>query len=303
MRKLWNTVSTILVWLVVLVAVAMMIFTIVSVNTFDRNDRALFGYKAFIVLSDSMSATDFDSGDLVVVKEVADPSTLQPGDIISYQSLNASNYGETVTHKIRERTVNENGDPGFITYGTTTGTNDEIVVTYPFVQGKYQFAIPHLGEFFVFLKTPLGYVVCILLPFMLLIFYQAINCVKIFRQYKAEQMAELQAEKDAIEAERKRSEAVMEELRAMQAQMAASLSAQAPPQASAPQAEPAQQTAPAEQTAPAPQTVSAEQTAAEPQPAPAAQPDMEAVMAELAALRAQLAATQKEAAAAGAKEE
>ena len=260
MKKIWNTVSNILVWLVVIVAVAMMVFTIVSVNTFDRNDRALFGYKAFIVLSDSMSATDFDAGDLVVVKEVLDPSTLEVGDIISYQSLNSTNYGETVTHKIRSRTVNENGDPGFVTYGTTTDTDDEIIVTYPFVQGKYVFSVPHLGEFFVFLKTPLGYVVCILLPFMLLIFYQGLNCVKIFRQYKAEQMAELQAEKDAIEAERKRSEAVMEELRVMQAQMAASLAAQAPP---------AHVPAPVQEQ-PIPAPVAAPAAAAEPAAAPAA---------------------------------
>lgn len=273
MKKFMKTVSSVLVWIVVLIAVAMMIFTIVSVNTFNRNDRALFGYKAFIVLSDSMSATDFDSGDLVVVKEVADPSTLQEGDIISYQSLNSANYGETVTHKIRQRTVNANGEPGFITYGTTTGTDDEIVVTYPFVQGKYQFAIPNLGSFFVFLKTPLGYVICILIPFLLLIFYQALNCVKIFRQYKVEQMKELQAEKDAIEAERRKSEAVMEELRAMQAQMAASMAAQTP------------QPVPVEQ---------AEEKTVETAAASAEQPDMAAVLAELAALRAQVAASQKE---------
>ena len=273
MKKVMKTVSSVLVWIVVLIAVAMMIFTIVSVNTFNRNDRALFGYKAFIVLSDSMSATDFDSGDLVVVKEVADPSTLQEGDIISYQSLNSANYGETVTHKIRQRTVNANGEPGFITYGTTTGTDDEIVVTYPFVQGKYQFAIPKLGSFFVFLKTPLGYVICILIPFLLLIFYQALNCVKIFRQYKVEQMKELQAEKDAIEAERRKSEAVMEELRAMQAQMAASMAAQTP------------QPVPVEQ---------AEEKTVETTVASAEQPDMAAVLAELAALRAQVAASQKE---------
>ena len=37
-------------------------------STFDRSDRNLFGYKAFIVLSDSMKATDFDAGDLVLAK-------------------------------------------------------------------------------------------------------------------------------------------------------------------------------------------------------------------------------------------
>ena len=40
------------VWLIVALAACMMIFTVVSVATFDRADRNLFGYKAFIVLSD-----------------------------------------------------------------------------------------------------------------------------------------------------------------------------------------------------------------------------------------------------------
>lgn len=119
MKKALSIVKTIVVILLVIVAVGMMIFTIVSAATFDRNDRDLFGYKAFIVLSDSMSATDFDAGDLVIVKEV-DPATLKEGDIISYTSQNSSNYGEIVTHKIRRLTTDANGEPGFVTYGTTT---------------------------------------------------------------------------------------------------------------------------------------------------------------------------------------
>jgi len=254
MKKLWEIASTVLVWIVAAVAVLMMVFTIVSVNTFDRNDRNLFGYRCYIVLSDSMSATDFDAGDLVLVKEV-DPSTLQEGDIIAYQSQNAENYGATVTHKIRSKTMDTNGNPGFITYGTTTGTDDETVVTYPFILGKYQMALPKVGTFFQFLKTPQGYIVCILIPFLLLILYQGLNCVKIFRLYKAEQMAELQAEKDELELQRKKSEAMMAQLMEMQQQMA-------------------------QQAQPAPA-----------QPAGGeAQPDMAAMMAELEALRAQVAA-------------
>lgn len=269
MKKALSTIWTVFVWIVVVIAVAMMIFTIVSVNTFNRNDRDLFGYKAFIVLSDSMAATDFDAGDLVLVKEVQ-PRELKEGDIIAYQSRNSANFGETVTHKIRALTTTEDGEPGFITYGTTTGVDDETIVTYPFVLGRYEFAIPKLGTFFHFLKTPQGYICCILAPFLLLIIYQGINCVKIFRQYKKEEMAELQAEKDAIEAERKRSEAMMAELLAMKEQITA---AAAPVQ-------PAQPAAPVQPAAPA-------------QPA-AAQVDVEAMMAELAALRAQVANVKKE---------
>ena len=151
MQKALHIIKNIFVWLVVALAVCMMIFTLVSVNTFDRDDRSLFRYKSFIVLSDSMSKTDFDSGDLVLVKEV-DPSTLKEGDIISYQSTNTENYGEVVTHKIRELTKDAEGNPGFITYGTTTDTNDENIVTYSFVLGKYQTRLPGVGKFFQFLK-------------------------------------------------------------------------------------------------------------------------------------------------------
>ena len=81
MKKAMNIIKKVAVWAVVLIAVAMMIFTVVSVTTFNRNDRNLFGYKMYIVKSDSMAATDFKAGSLIFVKTV-DPTTLKEGDII-----------------------------------------------------------------------------------------------------------------------------------------------------------------------------------------------------------------------------
>ncbi len=252
MKKAWKIISAILVWLLVAVAVGMMVFTIISVNTFDRNDRAVFGHKMYIVLSDSMSATDFSAGDLVIIKEI-DPAQLQEGDIIAFMSQESDSYGQTMTHKIRSRTTTINGEPGFITYGTTTGIDDEGIATYPYVQGKYVFAIPKLGSFFTFMKTPVGYLVCILLPFLLLILYQGVNCVRIFRQYKREQMQELQNEKDAIAAERRQAEEMMAQMLRLKEEMAGMTTAGAQP-------------------GPEKETV-----------------DVDAMLAELAALRAQVA--------------
>ena len=99
MKKALNIISTVLVWALVVATVGMMIFTLISVNTFDQANRSIFGYKFFIVRSDSMSKTDFDAGDIVFVKNV-DPATLQAGDIIAFTSQNSHNFGETVTHKI-----------------------------------------------------------------------------------------------------------------------------------------------------------------------------------------------------------
>ncbi len=216
--KALKFIRNLLVWLFVIFAICMMIFTIVSVTTFNRTDRSVFGYRAFIVLSDSMKKTDFDAGDLVLIKRV-DPTTLQPGDIIAYTSQNSANYGATVTHKIRSLTTDESGEPGFVTYGTTTDTDDEAVVTYPYVLGKYTGHIPGVGTFFNFLKTTPGYIVCILVPFVLLIVMEGIHCIRLFRKYKAEQRAELQAERAKLDADRAEIQKMMQELLAMKAQL------------------------------------------------------------------------------------
>ena len=218
MKKVWNVVKTVFTCAIVLIAVGMMIFTIVSVNTFDRTDRDLFGYKAFIVLSDSMSATDFSAGDLVLVKEV-DPATLHEGDIITFSSQNAENFGEIVTHKIRKTTVSPDGSPAFVTYGTTTNVDDETLVTYPFVIGQYQSKLSGVGKFFTFLKSVPGYICCILTPFVILIILQLINFIRLFRAYKKEQMEDLNREREEIEQERRRSEEMMSELMALKAQL------------------------------------------------------------------------------------
>ena len=218
MKKIFELIKTIIVWLVMGLAVFMMVFTVISVNTFNRNDRTLFGYRAYIVNSDSMAKTDFDAGSLIFVKQV-DPSELKEGDIITYISQDSENYGVNVTHKIRRLTVDKQGNPGFITYGTTTNVDDPTIVTYPYVVGRYEGHLDKVGTFFNFLKTPQGYIVCIFVPFMLLILYQGVNCITLFRRYKKEQMDELQAKKDAIDAERAENARMIEELKALKAQL------------------------------------------------------------------------------------
>ena len=217
MKKALRIVGNILTALILIFALFVMIFTVVSVNTVNREEASIFGYKPYIVLSDSMQDT-FEVGDMVISKSV-DVSTLEPGDIITFSSIDPANYGETVTHKIREITTYE-GEPAFVTYGTTTGVDDAYPVPFANVTGQYQFRLPGMGYFFEFLRTPAGYVTLILIPFLLLIILQAIKFFRLARQYKAEQKAEIMAEKAAVEAERLKAQQMLEELERLRAQMA-----------------------------------------------------------------------------------
>lgn len=230
MKKALKILKNTFVWLVIALAVFMMIFTVVSVTTFNRTDRNLFGYRMYIVNTDSMAKTDFNAGDLIFVKEV-DPSTLNEGDIITYISQNTESFGETITHKIRRRTTDAEGNPGFITYGTTTGTDDTTVVTYPYILGKYETHLPKVGTFFNFLKTTPGYFICIFVPFMLLIIYQGVDFFRLFRRYRKEQMDEMEAEKAKLDEERAANARMLEELQALKAQLEGKMTADpaAPP--------------------------------------------------------------------------
>lgn len=189
MNKRLEAVRNILSWTLTAAAAVMIIFTIVSLTALDREERSILGFRAFIALSDSMSATDFDAGDLVLVKEV-DPATLKEGDIIAYISRSSASNGETTTHKIRRLTVDEDGKPGFITYGTTTDTDDEGIVTYGDVLGVYRGHIPKVGRFIAFIKTTGGFITCILVPLFLIVLSQGVSCIRLLQTYRQEKAEE-----------------------------------------------------------------------------------------------------------------
>ena len=228
-KKALGIVSKVLSWIVIAVTVFMMVFTIFSTMTFGRNDRNLFGIRFYIVLTDSMSPSEnnkdddvhFNAGDIVLIKNVDNATSLQAGDVIAFISQNSVSFGETVTHMIRERRVNDNGEfLGYVTYGTNTGTDDEALVEPEYVLGTYTGKLPLVGHFFSFLKTTPGYIICILVPFLILILWQGVNTVRLFKQYKGEQMADMQAEREQIAMEREESARMMRELQALKEQLA-----------------------------------------------------------------------------------
>ena len=227
-KKILNIALKVVTCLLVAFTVFMMIFTIVTVTTVDRNDRSIFGVKFYIVQSDSMSLSEnnkdmdvhFNAGDIVIIKNVDDPRALQAGDVIAFMSTNSVSYGETVTHMIREVKKTEDGKVlGYVTYGTNTGTDDEALVEPEYVLGIYSGKLPGVGRFFAFVKSTPGYIVCILVPFLLLILYNGVNVIRLFRKYKREQMEAMQAERDKIDAERAEAQRMMQELLALKAQL------------------------------------------------------------------------------------
>ena len=228
-QKALGIAAKILTWILIAVTVFMMIFTIFSVLTFDKNDPNPLGIRFYIVLTDSMSPSElnkedkvhFNAGDIVLIRNVDDATALREGDVIAFVSQNSDSLGKTITHMIRERRLDGEGRfLGYVTYGTNTGTDDEALVDPAYVIGQYAGKLPGVGNFFAFLKTTPGYIVCILVPFLILILSQGINTVRLFRRYKGEQVAAMEAEREQIAKEREESAAMLKELQALRDQLA-----------------------------------------------------------------------------------
>jgi signal peptidase I len=228
-KKILGISAKVLSIIIIAVTVFMMVFTIFSTLTFDRNDRNLFGIRFYVVLTDSMSPSEnnkedkvhFDAGDIVLIKNVKNKAALKEGDVIAFVSKNKPSFGETVTHKIRRVEKTDDGKIiGYTTYGTNTGVDDDVIVQPEFVIGKYAGKLPNIGHFFAFLKTTPGYIVCILVPFLLLITWQGVNTVRLFKQYRREQMADIEEERAQIAKEREESAAMLKELQALKEQLA-----------------------------------------------------------------------------------
>ena len=138
-KKIWNWVSSVLIGLVVLLAVAL-----VGVR--------LIGLNVYVVLSGSMEPT-YHVGSLIYVKDV-DYKELKAGDPITYML----NENTVVTHRIIEVLVDEN-DPDTIRYFTKGDANDipdGTSVHYKNIIGKPVFTIPYLGYLSNYIQNPPG---------------------------------------------------------------------------------------------------------------------------------------------------
>ena len=143
-KKIWNGVSSVLVGIVVLLAIAL-----VGVR--------LVGLQPFVVLSGSMEPT-YHVGSLIYVKEV-DYKDLKVGDPVTFMVSDDT----VVTHRIIEVLVDET-DPNTIRYFTQGDANDApdgSSLHYKNIIGKPVLSVPYLGYVSNYIQNPPGMYIAI----------------------------------------------------------------------------------------------------------------------------------------------
>ncbi|MEE1315134.1 MAG: signal peptidase I [Faecalimonas sp.] len=135
---------------------------------------SVLGTTPMVVLSGSMSGAAEDHievGDLIFVGK-AEPEELKVGDVIAFMEENSQTV---VTHRIIEVKSAEDGTPFFITKGDANNVEDESPVTVDRLVGIYQFRIAGVGNFAMFLQTPIGMLLFIGVPLLAFIIYDILR--------------------------------------------------------------------------------------------------------------------------------
>ena len=152
---------------------------------------SVLGTTPLVVLSGSMSgdAPDhIETGDLIFVDRVNDPETLREGDIIAFMQNSV-----TVTHRIVEIEKGEDGKLLFTTKGDANNAIDQSKVSEDQIVGKFRARIPKMGDFAIFLQTPLGLVLFIGIPLIAFIIYDVIRRQR-YMQRQQKKNAKMEAE-------------------------------------------------------------------------------------------------------------
>lgn len=189
LKRIVNVFIDILVVLVLIVSILIVTLSLTSKSSGVPN---IFGVAPLSVLTGSMEDT-LNPGDLIFCEVTDDPSyEYKKGDIVTFHK-DINGKSELNTHRIVEVIKDEN-----ITYYRTQGDNkesnpvpDEELQTSSTILAKYTGTkIGGVGNFLSFIRTQLGFFLCVLLPMIIFFVYEAVRVVLNLLAYNKEKTLE-----------------------------------------------------------------------------------------------------------------
>lgn len=192
MRKVLKRIFNIMIdVIVVLILIVSVLVVTLSLTTESSGVPNIFGIAPLSVQTESMEDT-INPGDLIFCSLTEIDDEFQKDDIVTFPiEIN----GEQVlnTHRIVDVVEDEN-----IVYYKTQGDNketnpepDKDLQTSSTIVAKYTgMKIPGLGNVLSFIRTQLGFFLCILLPMILFFIYESVRVVMNLLAYNKEKAFE-----------------------------------------------------------------------------------------------------------------
>jgi len=149
---------------------------------------SFFGWKPFIVLSGSMESEIY-AGDVAVVKEA---DSFKEGDIVAFRT--DENF--VITHRIVE-IIEEDGQTKYVTKGDNNNTEDNGYVLPKQIEGIYQFKMSRIGNLAIFIQTPIGMIISLSIPLIILVLLQ-VNESRKDKKYMEEEIDKLRKKNEEL---------------------------------------------------------------------------------------------------------
>ena len=160
--------------IVAIVIVALYTLTLIMISLKTEGQTYLFGFKVFIVDTESME-NEFETGDLIIV-EKCDFTKLKIGDIITY-----TNRGQTITHRI----ISIDEKLGKVkTKGDSNPIEDIESIGYDEIEGIYVAKIAKFEFIEYHLKHGILWALIIMIVLTLILHNQRLNRKKQIRRRK-----------------------------------------------------------------------------------------------------------------------
>lgn len=140
--------------------------------------------NTFVIVTESMVPT-IEVNDAIVVKRVKD-NTLNIGDIITFSSNDLYFNGLTVTHRVVGKKLDVDGNYIYRTKGDNNVLEDTALVDLDSIYGKVVLRLPKIGYIHSFVSSPMGFVLSIVIPVLLVIVYEFWRIAKTVRKKYAE---------------------------------------------------------------------------------------------------------------------
>ena len=241
-KKVLNIAVDVLIILVLIVSVFILL-TVFTTTKAGEGVPNLFGKAPISVLTDSMKGDkpdNFNKGDLLICDVVDEKKdhTYKVGDIVTFrQDINEDGKADLVTHRIYK----DNGNGTYQTKGDNNisyDQNPQNTVYFGNIRQMDVLAVYNgqkisgFGTALDFIRSPIGFFVCILLPMIIFFIYQAIRVIANAMAYSKEK-GRLQAEEAIANSdltEEQKQKAIAEYLASQKAEVEKKAAAEAPPE-------------------------------------------------------------------------
>jgi len=209
-KGVFKLIANILSWtafaILIVIAAFLLYLTIASKIYASKGEKFEPKFSLYTIISPSMEP-NLRVYDIIVDQRIDSPNDIKIGALSTFISTSSISSNKTVTHRVIDIVIDEQGNYQYKTKGDNNLSPDSAFAEYNNIIGKVLFKIPQLGRVQFFLANQGGWLVAVVIPAVIIIVK---DIMKIFKLTKVNKKAESLTLKEK-EAEKEREKRKKEE--------------------------------------------------------------------------------------------